>query len=39
MLRALTIIGAILFGFGLGYYFGFQNAFEQAAQVPHQTNQ
>lgn len=32
MLRALTVIGAMLLGFWLGYYFGFNNAWERAAQ-------
>lgn len=37
MLRALTIIGAVMIGFWLGYYFGFNNAWERAAQELHLT--
>lgn len=32
MLRGLIVIGAIVLGFILGYYFGFSNATERAAQ-------
>jgi hypothetical protein len=32
MLRGMIVIGAILLGFILGYYFGFNNAWERAAQ-------
>ena len=30
MLRALIVIGAMLFGFGIGYYFGYDHGWESA---------